>query len=48
VLACFDTHSTWNLHVNEKLYRDLPIFFKEGIPAFRPGGNPTTAELTTL
>ncbi len=21
---------------------------KEGIPAFRPGGNPTTAELTTF
>ncbi|EMA27511.1 DUF7567 family protein [Haloarcula japonica] len=24
VLACFDTHSTWNLHVDEKLRRDLP------------------------
>jgi len=22
VLACFDTHSTWNLHVDEKLRRD--------------------------
>jgi len=24
VLACFDTDSTWNLHVDEKLRRDLP------------------------
>jgi hypothetical protein len=24
LLACFDTHSTWNLHVDEKLRRDLP------------------------
>ncbi len=24
MLACFDTHSTWNLHVDEKLRRDLP------------------------
>jgi hypothetical protein len=24
VLACFDTGSTWNLHVDEKLRRDLP------------------------
>ncbi len=24
VLACFDTDTTWNLHVDEKLRRDLP------------------------
>ncbi len=24
VLACFDTATTWNLHVDEKLRRDLP------------------------
>ena len=24
VLACFNTDSTWNLHVDEKLRRDLP------------------------
>ena len=24
VLACFDTHSMWNLHVDEKHRRDLP------------------------
>jgi len=24
VLACFDTMTTWNLHVDEKLRRDLP------------------------
>ncbi|GGM74088.1 uncharacterized Zn finger protein (UPF0148 family) [Halarchaeum rubridurum] len=25
VLACFDTTTTWNLHVDEKLRRDLPM-----------------------
>jgi len=24
ILACFDTDPTWNLHVDEKLRRDLP------------------------
>ena len=24
MLACFNTDSTWNLHVDEKLRRDLP------------------------
>ena len=24
ILACFDTNPTWNLHVDEKLRRDLP------------------------
>jgi len=24
VLACFDSTTTWNLHVDEKLRRDLP------------------------
>jgi len=25
VLACFDTTTTWNLHIDEKLRRDLPV-----------------------
>jgi len=25
VLACFDTATTWNLHVDEKFRRDLPV-----------------------
>ena len=25
VLACFDTDTAWNLHVDEKLRRDLPV-----------------------
>lgn len=28
--------------------RGVPSSCKEGIPPFRPGGNPTTVELTTL